>query len=96
MSPPLNTGKSYYLLFHSRPYSLQNLYRSLSVLAEESDYIQEELYRNSKSKIVQFDAKKENSHTLDKYWGYGCFLLLRNSSVSSDTYSCSEPLFFLI
>lgn len=28
-------------------YSLQNLYRSLSVLAEESDYIQEELYQNS-------------------------------------------------
>ena len=28
-------------------YSLQNLYRGLSVLAEESDFIQEELYRNS-------------------------------------------------
>lgn len=28
-------------------YSLQNLYRSLSVLAQESDYIQEELYKNS-------------------------------------------------
>lgn len=28
-------------------YSLQNVYRALSVIAEESDYIQEELYRNS-------------------------------------------------
>ena len=28
-------------------YSLQNVYRSLSVMAEESDHIQEELYRNS-------------------------------------------------
>lgn len=28
-------------------YSLQNVYRALSVLAEESDFIQEELYRNS-------------------------------------------------
>ena len=28
-------------------YSLQNIYRALSVMAEESDYIQEELYRNS-------------------------------------------------
>ena len=28
-------------------YSLQNVYRALSVMTEESDYIQEELYRNS-------------------------------------------------
>ena len=28
-------------------YSLQNIYRALSVMAKESDYIQEELYRNS-------------------------------------------------
>lgn len=28
-------------------YTLQNLYRTLSVIAEESDFIQEELYRNS-------------------------------------------------
>ena len=28
-------------------YSLHNVYRALSVLAEESDFIQEELYRNS-------------------------------------------------
>lgn len=43
-------------------YSLQNLYRSLSVLAEESDYIQEELYKNSNfvhprnSKILYYDC----------------------------------------
>ena len=43
-------------------YSLQNLYRSLSVLAEEADYIQEELYRNSNfvhprnSKILYYDC----------------------------------------
>ena len=43
-------------------YSLQNLYRSLSVLAEESDYIQEELYQNSNfvyprnSKILYYDC----------------------------------------
>lgn len=43
-------------------YSLQNLYRALSVMAEESDYIQEELYRNSNfihnrnSKILYYDC----------------------------------------
>lgn len=43
-------------------YSLQNLYRSLSVLAEESDYIQEELYQNSNfvhprnPKILYYDC----------------------------------------
>lgn len=43
-------------------YSLQNLYRSLSVLAEESDFIQEELYKNSNfihprnSKILYYDC----------------------------------------
>ena len=43
-------------------YSQQNLYRSLSVLAEESDYIQEELYQNSNfvhprnSKILYYDC----------------------------------------
>ena len=43
-------------------YSLQNVYRALSVMAEESDYIQEELYRNSNfvhnrnSKILYYDC----------------------------------------
>lgn len=43
-------------------YSLQNVYRALSVMAEESDYIQEELYRNSNfihnrnSKIMYYDC----------------------------------------
>lgn len=43
-------------------YSLQNVYRALSVLAEESDYIQEELYRNSNfvhdrnSKVLYYDC----------------------------------------
>lgn len=43
-------------------YSLQNVYRSLSVMAEESDYIQEELYRNSNfvhhrnSKVLYYDC----------------------------------------
>lgn len=43
-------------------YSLQNLYRSLSVMAEESDYIQEELYRNSNfihnrnTKVLYYDC----------------------------------------
>lgn len=43
-------------------YSLQNVYRALSVLAEESEFIQEELYRNSNfvhprnSKILYYDC----------------------------------------
>lgn len=43
-------------------YSLQNLYRALSVMAGESDYIQEELYRNSNfvhhrnAKILYYDC----------------------------------------
>lgn len=43
-------------------YSLQNVYRALSVMAQESDYIQEELYRNSNfihhrnSKILYYDC----------------------------------------
>ena len=34
-------------LLESPGYTLQNVYRALSMLAEESDFIQEELYRNS-------------------------------------------------
>ena len=43
-------------------YSLQNVYRALSVMAAESDYIQEELYRSSNfvhhrnSKILYYDC----------------------------------------
>lgn len=43
-------------------YSLQNVYRALSVMTEESDYIQEELYRNSNfvhhrnTKILYYDC----------------------------------------
>lgn len=43
-------------------YSLQNVYRALSVMAKESDYIQEELYRNSNfvhhrnTKILYYDC----------------------------------------
>ena len=43
-------------------YSLQNVYRALSIMAEESDYIQEELYRNSNfvhhrnTKILYYDC----------------------------------------
>ena len=49
-------------LLEAPKYSLQNVYRALSVLAEESDYIQEELYRNSNfvhhrnSKILYYDC----------------------------------------
>ena len=43
-------------------YSLQNVYRALSVMAQESDYIQEELYRNSNfihsrnTKVLYYDC----------------------------------------
>ena len=43
-------------------YQLQNVYRALSVMAQESDYIQEELYRNSNfvhhrnSRILYYDC----------------------------------------
>ncbi len=43
-------------------YDLQHVYRALSVMAEESDYIQEELYRNSNfihernSKVLYYDC----------------------------------------
>ena len=49
-------------LLESPKYSLQNLYRALSVMADESDYIQEELYRNSNfvhnrnTKILYYDC----------------------------------------
>ena len=49
-------------LLEAPKYSLQNVYRALSVMAEESDYIQEELYRNSNfvhhrnSKILYYDC----------------------------------------
>ena len=59
-------------------YSLQNLYRSLSVLAEESDYIQEELYKNSNfvhprnSRILYYDCTNyyfeiESEEEMKKY-----------------------------
>ena len=49
-------------LLEAPKYSLQNVYRALSVMAEESAYIQEELYRNSNfvhhrnSKILYYDC----------------------------------------
>lgn len=49
-------------LLEQPKYSLQNVYRALSVIAEESDYIQEELYRNSNyvhsrnSKVLYYDC----------------------------------------
>lgn len=49
-------------LLEPSKYSLQNVYRALSVMAEESDYIQEELYRNSNfvhhrnTKILYYDC----------------------------------------
>ena len=49
-------------LLESPKYSLQNVYRALSVMAEESDHIQEELYRNSNfvhdinSKVLYYDC----------------------------------------
>lgn len=49
-------------LLEAPKYSLQNVYRALSVMAEESGYIQEELYRNSNfvhhrnSKILYYDC----------------------------------------
>ena len=49
-------------LLEAPKYSLQNVYRALSVMADESDYIQEELYRNSNfvhhrnSKILYYDC----------------------------------------
>lgn len=59
-------------------YSLQNVYRALSVLAEESNFIQEELYRNSNfvrprnSKILYYDCTNyyfeiEEAEGLKKY-----------------------------
>ena len=49
-------------LLEAPKYSLQNVYRSLSVMAKESYYIQEELYRNSNfilprnNKILYYDC----------------------------------------
>ena len=64
LSPSSKLGSFSYCqsLLEPPKYSLQNLYRSLSVLAEESDYIQEELYQNSNfvhprnSKILYYDC----------------------------------------
>ena len=58
-SSKLSSYKYCHSLLEPPKYSLQDLYRALSVLAEESDFIQEELYKNSNfihsrnSKIVQ-------------------------------------------
>lgn len=59
-------------------YSLQNVYRALSVMTEESDFIQEELYRNSNfvhhrnSKVLYYDCTNyyfeiEQEHGDKKY-----------------------------
>lgn len=62
---PSSKMSSYFFchsLLEPPKYSLQNVYRALSVMAEESDYIQEELYRNSNfvhhrnSKILYYDC----------------------------------------
>ena len=46
-SSKLSSYKYCHSLLEPPKYSLQDLYRALSILAEESDFIQEELYKNS-------------------------------------------------
>lgn len=61
-SSKLSSYKYCHSLLEPPKYSLQDLYRTLSVLAEESDFIQEELYKNSNfihsrnSKILYYDC----------------------------------------
>ena len=61
-SSKLSSYKYCHSLLEPPKYSLQDLYRALSVLAEESDFIQEELYKNSNfihprnSKILYCDC----------------------------------------
>lgn len=58
----LSSYKYCHSLLEPPKYSLQDLYRALSVLAEESDFIQEELYKNSNfihprnSRILYYDC----------------------------------------
>lgn len=53
-------------LLEAPKYSLQNVYRALSVMAEESDYIQEELYRNSK--ILYYDCTNYHFEIEEESW----------------------------
>lgn len=61
-SSKLSSYKYCHSLLEPPKYSLQDLYRALSVLAKESDFIQEELYKNSNfihprnSKILYYDC----------------------------------------
>lgn len=61
-SSKLSSYKYCHSLLEPPKYSLQDLYRALSILAEESDFIQEELYKNSNfihprnSKILYYDC----------------------------------------
>lgn len=61
-SSKLSSYNYCHTLLEPPKYSLQDLYRALSVLAEESDFIQEELYKNSNfihprnSKILYYDC----------------------------------------
>lgn len=61
-SSKLSSYKYCHSLLEPPKYSLQDLYRALSVLAKESDFIQEELYKNSNfihprnSRILYYDC----------------------------------------
>ena len=61
-SSKLSSYKYCHSLLEPPKYLLQDLYRALSVLAEESDFIQEELYKNSNfihprnSRILYYDC----------------------------------------
>lgn len=61
-SSKFSSYKYCHSLLEPPKYSLQDLYRALSVLAEESDFIQEELYKNSNfihprnSRILYYDC----------------------------------------
>ena len=67
----LSSFKYCHSLFEQPTYHLHDIYRALTVLAEESDYIQAELYRNSnyihKRNTRVGTTSRKRTHKIDKF-----------------------------
>ena len=77
-------------------FELHDIYRALSVLAEENDFIQAQLYKNRKKLMNCADTEKANSTSLFRSSAWGCSWIMMASlwllTFTQETRTNSPPL----